>query len=115
MLALILKLSWIYGKRTFPDKKETTLVNPTVIIEVLSNSTESYDRGKKFQAYRSIQSLQTYILVSTNYKQIEVFKKTEVNLWTLSEPDADGNLSIPFPNCNLAVNEVYNGVDLNGE
>jgi len=108
-------LTIVYGKRTFPDKKETTLVNPTVIIEVLSNSTESYDRGKKFQAYRSIQSLKTYILVSTNYKQIEVFKKTESNLWTLSEPDVYGNLSIPFPNCTLAVNEVYNGVDLNGE
>jgi len=54
-------------------------------------------------------------LVSTNYKQIEVFKKTEDNLWTLSEPDADGNLSIPFPNCTLTVSEVYNGVDLNEE
>jgi Uma2 family endonuclease len=108
-------LTIVCGERTFPDKKETTLVNPTVIIEVLSNSTESYDRGKKFQAYRSIQSLKTYILVSTNYKQIEVFKKTESNLWTLSEPDVYGNLSIPFPNCTLAVTEVYNGVDLNGE
>jgi Uma2 family endonuclease len=54
-------------------------------------------------------------LVSTNYKQIEVFKKTEDNLWTLSEPDADGNLTISNPNCSLAVNEVYSGVDLNGE
>ncbi len=105
-------LTIVCGKRIFPDKKETTLVNPTVVIEVLSNSTESYDRGKKFQSYRSIPSLQTYILVSTNYKQIEVFKKSEDNVWTLSEADADGNLPIPFPNCILAMNEVYSGVEL---
>jgi Uma2 family endonuclease len=61
--------------RKFLDEKEDTLLNPNLIIEVLSDSTESYDRGKKFQMYRDIETLQEYVLVSCHQKIIEVYKK----------------------------------------
>ena len=105
-------LAIVCDKRIFTDKKESTLINPILIIEVLSNSTESYDRGKKFQSYRSIQSLQTYILVSTNYKHIEVFKRVENNEWILSEPDSNGNLVISNPGCTLSLKDVYQSISL---
>ena len=56
---------------------------PTVIIEVLSESTEKFDRGKKFQYYRTIPSLQEYILVSSQEYLIECFRRTKNDLWTL--------------------------------
>jgi Uma2 family endonuclease len=104
-------LSIVCDKRVFRDKKETTLVNSTVIVEVLSDSTESYDRGKKFQAYRTISSLQTYVLVSTNYKNIEIFQKGQDGHWTLFEPNGEGMLAIPSLDVSLAVDEVYEGVE----
>jgi Uma2 family endonuclease len=56
---------------------------PKVIIEVLSESTESFDRGKKFQYYRTIPSLQDYILVSSQEYLVEIFHRMENNLWLL--------------------------------
>ncbi|GAB4276609.1 MAG: Uma2 family endonuclease [Oscillatoriaceae cyanobacterium] len=56
---------------------------PQVIIEVLSESTESFDRGKKFQYYRTIPSLQDYILISSQEYLVETFHRTENNLWLL--------------------------------
>jgi Uma2 family endonuclease len=56
---------------------------PKVIIEVLSESTEKFDRGKKFQYYRTIPSLQEYILVSSQEYLIECFRRTKNDLWTL--------------------------------
>ncbi len=62
------------------DDKEA-VVNPRVIIEVLSKSTESYDRGDKFYYYRQIPSLKEYILISQNKYQVEVFLKGEREMW----------------------------------
>jgi Uma2 family endonuclease len=56
---------------------------PKVIVEVLSESTEKFDRGKKFQYYRTIPSLQEYILVSSQEYLIECFRRTKNDLWTL--------------------------------
>ena len=67
---------------------------------------------ERYESYRSIQSLQTYILVSTNYKHIEVFKRVENNEWILSEPDSNGNLVIPNPGCTLSLKDVYQSISL---
>jgi Uma2 family endonuclease len=56
----------IYGSPIFDDEYNDTIVNPTVIFEVLSPSTEQYDRGRKFQAYRTLSTLQEYLLHCTN-------------------------------------------------
>jgi Uma2 family endonuclease len=105
-------LTLVCGKRIFKEEKELTLLNPTAIVEVLSGSTESYDRGKKFQAYRNIPSLQTYILVSTTYKQIEVFSRVGNHSWVLSEPDGEGIVFVPSVECSLSIQEVYDGIEI---
>ena len=65
------------------DLNASAIEFPTVIIEVLSESTELFDRGKKFQHYRTIPSLQDYILISSQEYLVETFHRTENNLWLL--------------------------------
>ncbi|HNN07206.1 MAG TPA: Uma2 family endonuclease [Leptospiraceae bacterium] len=66
-------ISLVCEKPKFTDGRNNTLLNPSVIIEVLAESTESYDRGKKFELYRTLPSLKEYILVSSEQKKLESF------------------------------------------
>lgn len=106
----------VCGEPKFQDKVFDTLLNPTLLIEVLSESTENYDRGKKFQHYRSIESLQEYILVSQNEARIEKYVKSGDGFWMLSE--AVGlNSEIEFSSieCRVALAEVYDKIDFSDE
>lgn len=68
-------------KPLLEDQYQDTLLNPTVIIEVLSPSTEQYDRGKKFHNYRTLDSLQEYLLISQNTQRIEHYLRQQNNAW----------------------------------
>ncbi len=74
----------VCGHERFTDLHNDTLLNPTIIIEVLSPSTEAYDRGAKFERYRHIASLQEYILIAQNRIHIEQFVRQADNQWTLT-------------------------------
>jgi len=78
-------VSVVCGEQRFLDDQEDTLLNPTVIIEVLSDSTEAYDRGKKFEHYRHIPSCCEYLLVSQKEPRIEQFIRQPDGQWTLKE------------------------------
>ncbi|MBL8234404.1 MAG: Uma2 family endonuclease [Bryobacterales bacterium] len=78
-------LSIVCGEPRFLDATNDTLLNPAVIVEVLSPSTESYDRGKKFKLYREIPSLREYVLVAQDAMSVEVFAKDEQGRWVLTE------------------------------
>jgi Uma2 family endonuclease len=73
------------GEQRFLDETEDTLLNPIVLIEVLSDSTEAYDRGKKFEHYRQIPSCREYLLVSQKEARIEQFVRQPNGDWTLKE------------------------------
>jgi len=89
-----------------------TLLNPSVIIEVLSDSTEAYDRGKKFDHYRSIESLTDYLLVSRDRYQIERFSRESGGRWIYSaEAGSDRSMQIDSIGCVLALREVFAKVD----
>ena len=93
----------------FTDDHLDTLVNPTVLIGVLSPSTERYDRGKKFQNFREIPSLQEYLLVSQDDARIERFLRRD--LWVLTDVrELDGTLTLPSIECELALRDVYERV-----
>ncbi len=96
----------------FLNDRKNTLLNPMVIFEVLSESTELYDRGKKFQAYRSISSLRNYILISSESRQIEVFSKNGNGQWVIFDMDAEGKIKIPYLDCELSLDEVYEKLTL---
>jgi len=73
----------VCGEEEFYDDKFDTLLHPVAIIEVLSPSTESHDRGDKFAAFRTIESLRDYILISQDLMRVEHFARTDDNAWIL--------------------------------
>lgn len=71
----------VCGDWKFYNDRKDTPTNATLIIEVLSNSTEAYDRGEKFEHYKKMQGLKEYVLISQHEKLIEVFFKLDENIW----------------------------------
>lgn len=88
-----------------------TLLNPKILIEVLSESTEDYDRGRKFFFYRSIPSLDTYVLVAQDRVHVECFTRHPDTQWRLSEwTRLDEQLELPSLDLRLPLAEIYAGV-----
>lgn len=77
----------VAGKPQFEDNEIDTLLNPTVIIEVLSDSTEEYDRGKKFARYRKLNSLTDYLLIDQDRMHVEQFTRQQNDTWLFSEAE----------------------------
>ena len=114
----------ISGLSTYPDvtvicgefqrdpQDRNAAVNPTVLVEVLADSTEAYDRGPKFEGYRTVASLKEYVLISHREKLIEVFRRGEGEVWTRSEARTEGLAKLRAIGCTLEVNRVYAGVEL---
>jgi Uma2 family endonuclease len=106
-------VSVVCGAAQFEDEKRDTLLNPTVIVEVLSESTESYDRGKKFQQYRTIESVAEYVLVAQDAYHVEHYLRQPDGQWLLSEADGpEATIHLPTINCDLALADVYEKVDI---
>lgn len=106
----------VCGEPHFEDQHVDTLTNPTLLAEVLSDSTESYDRGRKSGHYRSIESLEEYILVSQTEPRIEVYSRHSGNTWLLSEAQSmQGVIRLSSINCTLRLQDVYNGVGFEDE
>jgi len=96
-----------------PDIKEgDILLNPTILVEVLSSSTEGYDRGAKAQKFRTIESLQEYVLISQDIHHIEHYIRQPDNKWLFSETTgADGTIHLPTVDCVLKLADVYDQID----
>ena len=91
------------------------VLNPSLIIEVLSKSTKNYDRGEKFKLYRDILTLKEYILVDSETIHIEVFRLNENNHWELEEYDSIENfLFIKAIDEKIVLSEIYEGVNIKG-
>lgn len=98
----------VCGPLQLADVEPDTLLNPTVIVEVVSPSTEAYDRGDKFAAYRTIESLQEYVLVSPTRMRIEQFTRMDGRFWRLQEvAGRDASLELASVGCTLPLREVY--------
>ena len=96
----------------YTNEKRNSLTNPSVIIEVLSDSTEKYDRGEKFNYYRSIESIQEYILVSQHQMQIEQYVRQANGNWMLKIYTApDETLMLTPLNVALSLSDIYRQVD----
>lgn len=109
-------VSVICGPPERDPQSKTAVTNPTVLVEVLSDSSEAYDRGEKFAHYRRIPSLREYVLVSQNQRRIEVFRKNEEGFWVLVAEASDGeSATLASIGCTLRVDEVYANVRLESE
>jgi Uma2 family endonuclease len=102
----------VCGQPQFDDSELDTLLNPTLIVEVLSKSTESYDRGTKFQNYRSLASLMEYVLIDQNSYYLEHFVRQGQEQWLFSEvKGVEGLLHLPTLDCSLALADIYEQVE----
>jgi Uma2 family endonuclease len=101
------------GQRQFLDERRDTLLNPTVIIEVLSESTEAYDRGRKFGHYRTLESLQEYVLVSQDRAQVECYKRQPGQQWLLTAANrVEDAVFLESIDCTLRLANIYEDIDL---
>ena len=96
------------GEQSFLDEGEDTLLNPMVVFEVLSDSTEAYDRGKKFEHYRQIPSCREYLLVSQTEPRIEQFIRQPNGEWILKEAAGmSAEIKLPSLGIVLPLAEVF--------
>jgi len=103
-------VSVVCSQPQFLDKEVDTLLNPTVVVEVLSPSTETYDRGAKFAHYRRIESLQDYVMISQEEMHVEHYTK-QGNGWFLSVlENPEAILELPSIGCKVALSEIYRKV-----
>jgi len=104
------------GEEEYTSDKPDTLLNPTLIVEVLSTSTEGYDRGKKFQHYRTLESLQEYVLISQDAHRIEHYVRQADDSWLFTEAvGLEATLQLPSIQCSLSLADVYEKVTLEEE
>jgi Uma2 family endonuclease len=95
----------------YADDQRDTLLNPVVIIEVLSASTRDYDRGQKFPHYRALDSLQEYLAVAQDTAHVEQWTRQPENHWLLSEySDLTQNIALKSIDCVLRLSEIYDKV-----
>ena len=111
------------GLYTYPDvtvvcwrpryhpKDKDTLLNPTLIVEVLSESTEAYDRGQKFAHYRTLDSLKEYVLVAQAERRVEHYRRLDTGQWVLTEY-REGAVTLPALDVALPLDAVYAKLDL---
>jgi Uma2 family endonuclease len=83
------------------------VTNPTLIVEVLSEGTERFDRGDKFEGYRSIPSLRHYVMVSSRHVAVEHYVRAEGDTWLLHPYRAGEEVRLGGPDLALAVDELY--------
>ena len=101
------------GEPKLADPHLDTLLNPSLIVEVLSPSTEAYDRGKKFEHYRSIESLSEYLLVSSDRVHVDLFRRQADNRWLLTSAGAlEDPLDLQSIGCRLSLTELYDRIEL---
>ncbi|WP_354635951.1 Uma2 family endonuclease [Planktothricoides raciborskii] len=102
----------IQGKPIYQGKNTTTVTNPTIIVEVLSKSTEGYDKTDKFRFYRSISTFQEYILIDQNCYHIEIYSKTGEKQWQFTEYDSEQDvISLASVEFQFTLSELYEQVD----
>ena len=104
------------GEPRFSDTKRTTLLNPTVIIEVLSPSTEAYDRGRKFEHYQSIESLREYLLIASDRMSATLLRRrTELEWISITATAPESVIELESAGCCLILRDLYDKVEFSAD
>jgi Uma2 family endonuclease len=104
----------ICGKLEYDPADESlqTIVNPTLLAEVLSPTTEGYDRGEKFRRYREIESLKEYVLISQDATNVETFFRQPDGTWVLAAAAGlEANIRLASLGVELSLSEIFAGVE----
>ena len=106
----------VCGEPQLADGQKDTLVNPTVIVEVLSESTRDYDRGRKFQHYRTLPALIEYLTVDQDEPHVEHWSRQPENRWLLAEfAGLEQSVRLTSIDCILPLAEIYDKIDWSAE
>lgn len=101
----------VCGEEIFEDETEDSLLNPMLIVEVLSKSTEAYDRGAKFEYYQTIKSFREYVLITQEPFRVEQFVRKEKNVWTYFEfRKSDDTVKLNSIDCELVLKDIYHKI-----
>jgi Uma2 family endonuclease len=101
-------VSVVCGEPRFEGERRETLLNPLSIIEVLSPSTEAYDRGRKFRHYQTIESLSEYVLVAQDRPQVDHFVRQKSGQWLLTTvADLSASVVLTAIGCTEPLTEIY--------
>jgi len=104
--------SALCGKPRFRGKRNDTIENPVVIVEILSDSTERYDRGRKFRAYRTIPELRHYVLIAQDEPQVEVYTRQQGEEWVLHAfRGLESVARLPLLDASLPLAALYRDVE----
>jgi Uma2 family endonuclease len=104
-------LTVVCGEPQLADNYKDILLNPTAVFEVISASSEAYDRGYKFAQYRRVESLREYVLLSQVEPKIETFSRDADGKWIYTEfAGLEAICHLPGIGCNIALTDVYEGV-----
>ncbi|HLO83875.1 MAG TPA: Uma2 family endonuclease [Nostocaceae cyanobacterium] len=102
----------IQGENIYTDKTKTAVMNPLLIVEVLSKSTENYDQGKKFLYYRSIPEFKEYILIEQYRYHVMQYVKTDDGKWILTELESESDvLKLQTVDFEIPFTDLYEQVD----
>jgi Uma2 family endonuclease len=104
----------ITEKAIYYNNRKDTITNPILIVEVLSDSTENFDRTSKFNYYRSLESFKEYVLVHQDRKRVSVYTKQADATWLLRDYDGDEAVAILYSihDCPLPLKRLYRGLEL---
>lgn len=101
-------VSVLCGEAQFYDDRRDIILNPIVIVEVLSESTSAFDRGEKFQSYQQLSSLREYLLISQDKNFVQHYVRQTRDSWTYTAAfGAEGTLSLPSIECTLSLEAIY--------
>jgi Uma2 family endonuclease len=106
-LATYPDMTFVCGPYQFDPEDKNGVVNPTLIVEVLSPSTEEYDRGEKFAHYKRIPTLRQYVLVSQDRRRVEVWTRDDGDAWTLAVSEDGDVVDLGSIDARLDVRELY--------
>ncbi|MBK8562767.1 MAG: Uma2 family endonuclease [Saprospiraceae bacterium] len=102
----------VCGKPVFKPLSNDVIINPTLVVEVLSPSTEDYDRGGKFARYRSLASFQEYVLISQDACKVEVWFRLEENVWRISRFEGlEAVMKLDSIGLEIPLSELYAGME----
>ena len=105
----------VCGEQRFLDDQKDTLLNPGLLVEVLSPSTEAYDRGRKFEQYKSIESLREYLLVASDRVHADQYTRQADGRWLLTSADCmEDSLTLESVGIQIALADLYEKVDFSG-
>lgn len=104
--------SVVCGRAEFHREDPITLVNPLFIAEVLSDSTQAYDRGPKFEYYRHLGSLAEYLMVAQLVRRVEHYRRLETGQWLLTLVEGSGTIELPALGGSIVLSDVYDKVEL---